>query len=135
MKFSCEHSEQFCYKVISLMTICQFFDGIIDRAPQTGLQNRFVIPSQSGTYLRNHKKYRRQLSSVLFLYFYHQKVGSFKMLISVVALRNSTPQIALPKTRAKPIQIQPDAYCFCSFWNKKVMREFLSKKDMRKFCK
>ena len=55
------------------------------------------------------------------------------MLIFTVALRNSTLVIALPKTRAKPIQTPKTPSCICSFWDKKVMREFLRKKDMRKF--
>ena len=55
------------------------------------------------------------------------------MLIFAVALWDSTLVVALPKIRAKPIQIQPDASCFCSFGDKKAMREFLRKKDMRKF--
>lgn len=56
------------------------------------------------------------------------------MLIFSVALSNSTLAIALLKTRAKPIQTPKTPACICSFWDKKVMREFLRKKDMREFC-
>ena len=55
------------------------------------------------------------------------------MLIFLVALSNSTLVIALQKTRAKPIQTPKTPSCICSFWDKKVMREFLRKNDMRKF--
>ena len=50
------------------------------------------------------------------------------MLIFTVALRNSTLVIALPKTRAKPIQTPKTPSCICSFWGKKVMGEFLEKR-------
>ena len=71
------------------------------------------------------KSTENDLFSVLFLCFLHQKVRSFKMLILAVALWNSTLTIALPKTRAKPIQTPKTPSCICSFWDKKVMREFL----------
>ena len=50
------------------------------------------------------------------------------MLIFAVALWNSTLAIVLPKTRAKPIQTPKTPSCIYSFWDKKVMREFLRKK-------
>ena len=83
--------------------------------------------------LRNHKKYKKQLAFGTFCLFQYQKVRKSFLLIFPVALTNSTLAIALQKTRAKPIQNPKTPVCICSFWDKKVMREFLRKKDMRKF--
>jgi len=78
-------------------------------------------------YFRHRRKCRSSPASAA------TKSQGFQNANFSAALWNSTLVIAHTKPRAKPIQTPKTPSCSCSFWDKKVMREFLRKKDMRKF--
>ena len=66
--------------------------------------------------------------AVVFLCFLTLKSWEFQNTNFMAALWNSTLAIALSKMRVKPIQTHKTPSCVCSFWDKKVMGEFLEKR-------